>query len=132
MLKRNAALLPAYSVLFVLVGLLGYVALAAGIKSSPQFGTNSTIPLLFLTMFPSWFGGFALATLVICALVPSAIMSIGAANLFTRNIYREYIRPRCTAREEADAAKVFSLVVKFGALAFILFLPTTFLSIFSS
>jgi SSS family solute:Na+ symporter len=77
-------------------------------------------------MFPSWFGGFALATLVICALVPSAIMSIGAANLFTRNIYREYIRPRCTAREEAEAAKVFSLVVKFGALAFILFLPTTF------
>jgi SSS family solute:Na+ symporter len=125
-IKRNAALLPAYSVLFVLIGLLGYVALAAGIKSSPQFGTNGTIPLLLLKMFPSWFGGFALATLVICALVPSAIMSIGAANLFTRNIYREYIRPRCTTREEADAAKVFSLIVKFGALAFILFLPTTF------
>jgi SSS family solute:Na+ symporter len=50
-------------------------------------------------------------------------MSIAASNLFTRNIYVRFIRPDCTAAEEAQNAKIVSLVVKFGALVFILLLP---------
>jgi SSS family solute:Na+ symporter len=50
-------------------------------------------------------------------------MSIAAANLFTRNIYREYLRPACTDKQEATTAKIVSLVVKLGALAFIVLLP---------
>jgi SSS family solute:Na+ symporter len=46
-------------------------------------------------------------------------MSIAAANLFTRNVYKELLRPACSAKEESTVAKVSSLVVKFGALAFI-------------
>jgi len=34
----------------------------------------------------------AFATIIIGALVPSAVMSIAAANLFTRNLYKEYPR----------------------------------------
>ncbi|HAT44534.1 MAG TPA: sodium:solute symporter, partial [Ktedonobacter sp.] len=65
--------------------------------------------------------------IAIGALVPAAIMSIAAANLFTRNIYRVYFRPRYSAREEANVAKITSLVVKFGALLFILLVPTTYI-----
>jgi SSS family solute:Na+ symporter len=50
-------------------------------------------------------------------------MSIAAANLFTRNIYREFWRPDCTTLEESQMAKWVSLVVKAGALVFILALP---------
>jgi len=50
-------------------------------------------------------------------------MSIAASNLFTRNIYRPFIRPDCTPKQEAQNAKLASLVVKFGALVFIIFLP---------
>jgi SSS family solute:Na+ symporter len=53
-------------------------------------------------------------------------MSIAAANLFTRNIYKEYLVPTATPADEARMAKLLSLVVKVGALAFILFVPTTF------
>src|SRR5205085_689684 len=53
----------------------------------------------------------------------AAIMSIAASNLFTRNIYCAYLRPDATAREEAATAKLVSLLVKIGALAFIIFLP---------
>jgi len=123
--RRNAALLPAYTILIGLIGLLGYVAIAAGIKASTAYGSNSALPALFLAMFPSWFAGFAFAAIAIGALTPAAIMSIAAANLFTRNIYREYFRPACTEREESDVAKAASLVVKIGALAFILLLPST-------
>src|SRR5262249_20044254 len=76
-------------------------------------------PALFLDAFPSWFVGFAFAAVAIGALVPAAIMSIAAANLFTRNVYKELLRPECSAKEESTVAKVASLVVKFGALAFI-------------
>jgi solute:Na+ symporter, SSS family len=52
-------------------------------------------------------------------------MSIAAANLFSRNIYREFLRPKATSAEEAQVSKLASLVVKFGALAFILWAPAT-------
>ncbi len=125
-IQRNAALLPAYSFLLGIIGLLGYMAVAAHVKPSPVYGANGAIPGLISAMFPQWFAGFAFAAISIGALVPAAIMSIGAANLFTRNIYREYFRPNCTAGEEAGTAKVVSLIVKIGALAFIIFLPTKY------
>jgi solute:Na+ symporter, SSS family len=122
--KRNAALLPIYTLLLVVIGLLGYEAIAANVHASPTYGANAALPELFAKMFPSWFLGFAFATICIGALVPAAIMSIAAANLFTRNIYREYLRPHCNEGEEASVAKTASLIVKFGALAVILWLPT--------
>jgi SSS family solute:Na+ symporter len=71
-------------------------------------------------MFPDWFSGFAFAAIGIGALVPAAIMSIAAANLFTRNIYKEYFNKNCTAKQESSVAKWFSLIVKIGALVFII------------
>jgi SSS family solute:Na+ symporter len=64
-------------------------------------------------------GYMAIAAVGIGALVPAAIMSIAAANLFTRNIYKEYLAPRATPAEEARVSKLASLVVKFGAPLFI-------------
>ena len=52
------------------------------------------MPVLFDQLFPSWFAGVAFAAIGIGALVPAAIMSIAAANLWTRNIYKEYLQPR--------------------------------------
>jgi solute:Na+ symporter, SSS family len=123
--RRNAALLPAYTLLLGLMALLGYMAIAAGVKLSPIYKANIALPALFAQMFPPWFAGFSFAAIAIGALTPAAIMSIAASNLFTRNIYKEYFRPTCTEREETNVAKTISLAIKFGALAFILFLPTT-------
>jgi solute:Na+ symporter, SSS family len=129
-IARNAAFLPAYSLLLALIALLGYMAIAAGIDKAAeyapllkQYGPNFAVPALFLAMFPSWFVGVAFAAIAIGALVPAAIMSIAASNLWTRNIYREFIRPDCTALQESQMAKIVSLIIKLGALVFILGLP---------
>jgi SSS family solute:Na+ symporter len=124
-IKRNMAALPAYSFLLGLIALLGYMALAAGVKPIGTDG-NTIVPVLFDQMFPSWFAGVAFAAIGIGALVPAAIMSIAAANLFTRNIYKEYLRRDATPRQEAKVSKVTSLVVKVGAVACILFLDPQF------
>ena len=116
-----------------LLALVGFFAIAAGVGSMPQyaagfkaFGNNYAVPALFLHVFPSWFVGVAFAAIGIGALVPAAIMSIAAANLYTRNIHREFINRNPTDRQEAQMAKWASLVVKFGALVFILFVPTQY------
>jgi len=125
--RRNAAMLPAYSLMLGLLALLGFMAIAAGVDKLPdyadgfkQFKANFAVPALLLQMFPSWFVGVAFAAIGIGALVPAAIMSIAAANLFTRNIYKEFIRPDCTDLQESQMAKWMSLIVKAGALLFIL------------
>ena len=121
--RKNAIFLPAYTVLLGLIALLGYMAIAAGIHvKSP----SDVVPTLFGTLFPSWFVGFAAAAIAISALVPAAIMSIGAANLFTRNLWRPLVSPDMAPAQEASTAKIVSLVVKFGALLFIVFLPTQY------
>src|SRR5919112_2968046 len=122
-IRRNAALLPAYSFLLGLLALLGFAAIAAGIKvDNPQ----QSVPALFDSQFPQWFAGVAFAAIAIGALVPAAIMSIAAANLWTRNVYREFINPDATPAQEARQSKLMSLLVKFGALVFILGLPGEF------
>jgi SSS family solute:Na+ symporter len=68
----------------------------------------------------------AFAAIAIGALVPAAIMSIAAANLWTRNIYKAYINHDATDAEEARQSKLASLLVKLGALVFVLALPNEF------
>jgi SSS family solute:Na+ symporter len=122
-IRRNAALLPAYSVLLVFIALLGYAALAAGVVTKDP---NTAVPLLFLKMFPESFAGFCLAAVAVGALVPAAIMSIAAANLFTRNLVGEFRSTPLSDRAESTLAKLVSLAVKFGALYFVLKLPATY------
>ncbi|HEY7886599.1 MAG TPA: sodium:solute symporter, partial [Steroidobacteraceae bacterium] len=132
-LARNMAFLPAYSFALGLIALLGFMAIAAGVDKMPEYAgyfrhysSNFAVPALFMHSFPGWFVGLAFAAIAIGALVPAAIMSIAAANLWTRSVYREYIRPDCTDADEARQAKLVSLVVKFGALVFVLSLPATY------
>ena len=76
-------------------------------------------------MFPAWFAGVAFAAIGIGALVPAAIMSIAAANLFTRNIYQDFLRPDATPAQETKVSKLVSLLVKVGALVFVLTMDKT-------
>jgi SSS family solute:Na+ symporter len=132
-IRRNAAMLPGYSLMLGLLALVGFFVIAARIADLPeyahgftQFGNNFAVPALLLHSFPSWFVGIAFAAIGIGALVPAAIMSIAAANLYSRNIHREFFNRNPTDKQEAQMAKWASLVVKFGALVFILFVPTQY------
>jgi SSS family solute:Na+ symporter len=127
--RRNMAALPAYSFVLGLLALLGYMAIAAGVTPITEDGkadANTVVPLLFDKQFPDWFAGIAFAAIGIGALVPAAIMSIAAANLWTRNVYKEYLNKDATPKQEARSSKLASLVVKLGALLAILALDPQF------
>ncbi len=132
-IRRNAAFLPAYSLVLGLLALLGYMAVAMHVGTDPAYadgfktyGNNFAVPALILSVFPGWFAGVAFAAIAIGALVPSAIMSIACANIVSRNIYRGFIKPHATNAEESQVAKIASMVVKLGALVFIIFVPVPY------
>ena len=121
-IRRNATLLSVYSLALGAIAIMGYMAIAAGLKPS---NPNFAVPDLFIKYFPPWFQGFGFAAIGVGALVPAAIMSIAASNLFSRNIWTAYLRPQASDREQTLVAKIASLVVKGGALCFALFVSTT-------
>ena len=132
-IRRNAAMLPGYTFMLGLLALFGFFVIASGVDKLPeyaagfkQFGNNFAVPALLLHSFTAWFAGVAFAAIGIGALVPAAIMSIAAANLYTRNIHREFINKSPTDKQESHVAKLTSLIVKVGALVFILFVPTQY------
>jgi SSS family solute:Na+ symporter len=132
-IRRNAVIVPSFCLMLGLLGLFGFLAYASGVDKLPefaagfkQFGNNFAVPALLMHSFPGWFVGIAFAAIGIGALVPAAIMSIAAANLYTRNIHREFFNRQCSDREESQVAKWVSLLVKAGALVFILYIPTQY------
>ena len=132
-IRRNAAILPGYSFMLGLLAMIGLFVIAAGIADMPayaqgfkQYGSNFAVPALVLHIFPSWFVGVVFAAIAIGALVPAAIMSIAVANLYTRNIHREFFNRNPTDKQEAQMAKWVSMVAKLGALIFIIFVPTKY------
>lgn len=122
-IRINAIALPAYSVMLGLIALMGYMAHAAGVHvADPQ----DAVPHLIAKIFPAWFVGFCFAAIAIGALVPAAIMSIGAANTFTRNILQPLAGSAVDKRREALLAKCLSLIIQAGALVFVLRASTKF------
>jgi solute:Na+ symporter, SSS family len=120
-IRRNAALLPIYSLLLGLLALLGYCGVAAGIATNDA---SRVVPLLFARYFPGWFAGVADAAIVIGALVPAAIMCIGAANLFASNVFREFTPQRSAV--ETRVAKLLTVAIAGFALLFIFFVPVPY------
>lgn len=122
-IRRNSMVLPLYSLLLGFLALLGYVAIKAGtvpVDVNGSINAQLVVPQLFMDSFPGWFAGIALGAIAIGALVPAAIMSIAASNLFTRNIYKDFFKKDATPKQEANVSKLVSLLVKLGALVFVL------------
>ena len=114
--KRSLCGLPAFTLLLGALMLLGYAAIAAGVVpltsgADGRPDPNTVIPLLFAEQSPAWFAGLAFAAITIAALVPASVLAIGAANLWARSLYRNYLRRRATPEQETRQARGAANVV---------------------
>lgn len=117
-----ARTIPALLIWTLVLGIfavMGVVALAVGVVPAPG-RADQAVALLVQQLAPPWLAGGLLGVLVVAALVPAAGMSIGAATLFARNVYVEYVNPAATNEQETRVARSMSLLVKVGALGFAL------------
>ena len=119
--RRNMAALPVFTLLLGVLMLLGFVAIAADVVPLTSGATgepdrNTPVALLLRDQSPPWFAGLAFAAIAVSALVPAAVLAIGAANLWARSIYRNYLRRGAPPEQEARQARIAMVVVLVAAL----------------
>ena len=116
-------MLPAYTLLLGLIALLGYMAHAASIKVDVEQrrragAVQGAVPVL-------------VRRLRVCG-DRDRRAGAGGGHVDRRGqpvhpqFWKSYVNPDISHAGEASVAKIASLVVKVGALAFILFLPTQY------
>jgi SSS family solute:Na+ symporter len=112
-LRRNAVVMPLYSITMPLMLFVGLTALL--VLPGLSNGDLSLLTLVRKT-FPPWFLGLIGGAGALTAMVPSAILVLTAATLFAKNICQPIFAPNMTDRGVALLAKMMVLVVTAAAL----------------
>ena len=112
-LRRNAVLMPLYSITMPLMVFVGLTAVL--IVPNLSNGDLSLLTLVRKT-FPAWFLGIVGGAGALTAMIPAAIQLLTAATLFAKNLYRPILAPTVSDQQVARVAKAMVLVLTLGAL----------------
>ena len=114
-LRRNAVVMPLYTLLLPLIFFAGFAALLVvpGLKD----GDLSLLTVVQKT-FPPWFLGVVGGAGALTAMVPSAILILTASTLFAKNFFRPIFAPSMSDDAVVKLAKVASIVLMAVALLF--------------
>lgn len=125
-LRRNAIVMPLYSITMPLMFIVGYCALLV----LPRL-EDSNLALLTLVRhtFPAWFMGVVGGAGALTAMVPAAIQLLTGATLFAKNLVRPMLAPSMTDQQVATLAKVMVLVLTTGALYLAIHSSLSFVSL---
>ena len=125
-LRRNAVIMPLYSITLPLIFLVGFAALL--VMPGLSNGDMSLLTIVRKT-YPAWFLGVIGGAGAITAMVPAAILTLTAATLFTKNFYRPVFAPNMTDDQVAKMAKILVVVISAITLYFALYSSTTLVSL---
>lgn len=109
-LKRNAIVMPLYTLTLALVFFAGFATVL--ILPHLQNGDLALLTVVRRT-FPAWFFGLIGGAGALTAMVPAAIIILTAATLFAKNLYRPLFAPSMT--EDGVARLARTMVVLLGA-----------------
>ncbi len=125
-LRRNAVIMPLYSITMPLMFFVGLTAILV----LPGL-SNGDLALLTIVRktFPVWFLGLIGGAGALTAMVPAAIQILTAATLFAKNIYRPIFAPAMADQQVARLAKVMVLIITFVAVASAIYSTTTLVSL---
>ena len=109
-LRRNAVMLPIYSLTLVLMFFAGFAVVL--ILPHLRDGDVGLLTVASRT-FPPWFLGVIGGAGALTAMVPAAILLLTAATLFAKNLYRPLFAPAMSDERVARLAR--AMVVVLGA-----------------
>ena len=114
-LRRNAVLMPLYSITLPLIFFVGFSALLV----LPGL-SNGDLSLLTVVRksFPAWFLGLVGGAGALTAMVPAALLLLTAATLFAKNFYRPVFAPKMSDDHVAILARIMVVVISALALYF--------------
>src|SRR6266542_2679330 len=125
-LRRNAVIMPFYSITMPLVLFVGLAAILV----LPGLG-NGNLSMLTMVQktFPPWFLGIIGGAGALTAMVPAAILILTAATLFAKNLCRPILSPAMTDKQVAKLAKITVLAVTVVALWSAIYSSTTLVAL---
>jgi len=125
-LRRNAIVMPLYTLSLTFIFFVGFTALLV----IPGLSNGD---LAFLTLvrkaFPPWFLGLVGGAGALTAMVPAAIILLTAATLFAKNVYRPLFAPVMAESQIARLARITVVVLSLFTLYFALYSSTTLVSL---
>jgi SSS family solute:Na+ symporter len=125
-LRRNAVIMPFYS---ITMPLMFFVGLAATIVLPGLANGDLAMLTLVRKTFPAWFLGVIGGAGALTAMVPAGVMILTAATLFAKNICRPILWPSMTDQQVAKLAKVTVLVITVAALCSAIFSSSTLVAL---
>ena len=125
-LRRNAVVMPLYTLTLAFVLFAGFAAILAvpGLAN----GDMSLLTVVRST-FPAWFLGVIGGAGALTAMVPAAIFTLTAATLFAKNLYRPLFAPNMTDDQVERVARLMVVVLSVVALYFAIYSSTTLVSL---
>jgi len=125
-LRRNAVVMPLYTLTLVFVFFAGFTAVLVVPGLS-----NGDLSLLTIVRgsFPPWFLGVVGGAGALTAMVPASIFILTAATLFAKNLYRRMFAPTMTDDQVAKLARVTVVVLALISLSLAIYSSTTLVSL---
>ncbi len=119
-LRRNAIVMPLYQLPILLVFFVGFTALLVmpGLKNP-----DTALLVLVTRSYPGWFAGFIGGAGAVTAMVPAAMLLLGAATLVAKNLYRPLRRRPVSEQHLMRASRGFMLLIAVAALLLALWSP---------
>jgi solute:Na+ symporter, SSS family len=125
-LRRNAVVMPLYSLTLAFIFFAGFAAvlIVPGLS-------NGDLAMLTVVRnsFPPWFLGVIGGAGALTAMVPAAIFILTAATLFAKNLYRPLFAPAMTDEQVAKLARAMVVMLGLVSLCLAIFSSTTLVSL---
>jgi SSS family solute:Na+ symporter len=115
-LRRNAALLPFYQVVMLLVFFAGLAALLI-VPGLTGTAVDQSFLRVVQRYYPPWVMGFVAAAGSLAALIPASAQLLGAASIFSKNVLGAF-GIATGDRARTTATRILVIVVALLALAF--------------
>ncbi|MDR3699600.1 MAG: sodium:solute symporter family protein [Candidatus Sulfopaludibacter sp.] len=125
-LRRNAVLMPLYTITLAFIFFAGFTAVLA----APGLA-NGDLALLTVVRksFSAWFLGLIGGAGALTAMVPAAVFTLTAATLFAKNLWRPIFAPEMTDDQVARVARLSVVVLSLVSLYFAVYSSTTLVSL---
>ena len=125
-LRRNAVVMPLYTVTLAFVFFAGFTAVLV-VPGLP----NGDLSLLTIVRksFPAWFLGVIGGAGALTAMVPAAVFILTAATLFAKNLYRPIFAPAMTDDQVAKVARAMVVVLSLISLYLAIYSSFTLVSL---
>jgi SSS family solute:Na+ symporter len=125
-LRRNAVVMPFYS---ITMPLMFFVGLAATLILPGLSNGDLSMLTVVRRTFPAWFMGLIGGAGALTAMVPAGVMILTAATLFAKNICRPILWPGMTEQQVAKLAKTTVLLITIAALCSAIFSSPTLVAL---